>query len=285
MNYRIPKDEVRSFHFPSSVAFGGKLPIFSAKQLQLCKEKTLLLFKHKDKESDDEEIAMILHSVDEDGMLNVSLQYDDSEVESFKDEELFNYEESSYNIYYLPNSPIEPPEPTNSFSSISLDDIKDNPKMLAKNLLKRGIKAGKNNKGELLKDGTTDAFADNMAIPKLAKKVGETSGEAICEVAIFTGEAGVATYQSRKKEKMYEESGGVKGFSRSRANRTIAKECSKAIAGTVGAIGTGALLAAGGAAVGQVKVICLVAFEISSNIVSKVKNYILKSSNIYIISL
>ena len=104
MEYRIPKKEVRSFHFPCSVAFGEKLPIFSAKQLQLCKEETLLLFKHKDKESDDEEIAMLLHSVDEDGILNVSLQQDDSEVKSFKDEELFNYGESSYNIYYLPNS-------------------------------------------------------------------------------------------------------------------------------------------------------------------------------------
>ena len=255
MEYKIPKDEVRSFHFPCSVAFGEKLPIFSAKQLQLCKERTLLSFKHKDKESDDKEIAMILHSVDEDGILNVSLQYDDSEVKPFKDEELFNYEESSYNIYYLPNSPSEPTAKRDSVLIINKNDIKDNPKMVAKKLLKRGMKAGKNNKGELLKDGIKDVFADKMFIPKLAKSVGETAGEAVFEGTLFAGEAGVATYQCRKKEKMYEESGGIKGFSRSKANRNIAKECSRAVAGTAGAIGTGALLSA--VAVGQVKIYCL----------------------------
>ena len=265
MNHRIPKKEVRSFHFPCSVAFGKKLPIFSAKQLQLCNEKTLLLFKHKDKESDDEEIEMILHSVDEDGILNVSLQYDDSEVESFKDEELFNYDESSYNIYYFINK-----DDTKEKSKIwAKKGTKKGAKKVAKKLIRRGLKAAKNNKGELVKDGTTDLFADTLMIPKLAKSVGETAGGGVVEAGILTVEAGVATYQSRKKEEMYEESGGVKGFSRSKANKTIASECSKAVAGTAGAIGTGVLLSA--AAVGQVIVNCLFALLISLHIN---KNYI-----------
>ena len=250
MNYRIPKTEVRSFHFPSSVAFGGKLPIFSAKQLQLCKEKTLLLFKHKDKESDDEEIAMILHSVDEDGMLNVSLQYDDSEVESFKDEELFNYEESSYNIYYFIDKDDTKEKSKRKSEMLAKKGAKKGAKKVVKKLIRRGLKAAKHNKGELFKDGTTDLFADNLMIPKLAKSVGETAGEGVFEVGIFTAEAGIATYQSRKKEEIYEESGGVKGFSRSKANKTIANESSKAVAGTAGAIATGTILSA--AAVGQV---------------------------------
>ena len=263
MEYEVPKKEVRSFHFPCSVAFGEKLPIFSAKQLLLCKDKTFLSFKQKDKESDDEEIVMILHCVDENGILKVSLQYDHSEAKSFSNEELFNYKKSSYNIYYFPNSPFEAPAKKCFASSINKDCFKKSPKMLAKKLVKRGFKAGVNNKGALLKDGMTDACADTMLIPMLAKNVGETAGGAVVEVAIFTGEAGVATYQSRKKEKMYQESGGVKGFTRSKANKTIAKECSKAVAGTVGAFGTGTLL---GAAVGQVKINCLVDFELSLNV-------------------
>ena len=72
------------------------------------------------------------------------------------------------------------------------------------------------------------------------------------DVVLGSGEAGIATYQSRMKEKKYEESGGVKGYSRTRANKEIATEWSKKAVGTVGGMGSAALLTSGAAMAGQV---------------------------------
>ena len=61
----------------------------------------------------------------------------------------------------------------------------------------------------------------------------------------------IATHKTRKarcKEKLFEESGGLQGYSRTKANKSVAKTWSAAVAGTGGSIGMGI----GGAAVGQV---------------------------------
>ena len=105
LEYVIPKDEVRSFQFACSSAFGMKMPIFTAEQLILCEERTLLLFRMGGNEIENDILPMLLHSVTDDGKLNVSLSYDDSEIESFSKEELFASKEGQYNIYYCLESP------------------------------------------------------------------------------------------------------------------------------------------------------------------------------------
>ena len=60
----------------------------------------------------------------------------------------------------------------------------------------------------------------------------------------------IATHKTRKarhKEKVFLETGGLHGYSRTKANRSVAQTWSAAIAGTSGSIGMGI----GGAAVGQ----------------------------------
>ena len=61
----------------------------------------------------------------------------------------------------------------------------------------------------------------------------------------------IATHRTKKardKEKIFEETGGLQGYSRTKANKSVAKVWSAAVAGTGGSIGMGI----GGAAVGQV---------------------------------
>ena len=61
----------------------------------------------------------------------------------------------------------------------------------------------------------------------------------------------IATHQTRKarrREKLFAKSGGLAGFSRTKANKEVTKNWSGAVAGTGGSIGMGL----GGAAVGQV---------------------------------
>ena len=60
--------------------------------------------------------------------------------------------------------------------------------------------------------------------------------------------AGNKTRKARQREKLFGETGGLKGFSRTRANREVTKTWSGAVAGTGGSIGMGM----GGAIVGQV---------------------------------
>ena len=60
----------------------------------------------------------------------------------------------------------------------------------------------------------------------------------------------IATHKTRKarnKEKVFLKTGGLHGYSRTKANRSVAQTWSAAIAGTGGSIGMGI----GGAAVGQ----------------------------------
>merc|ERR1719367_197241 len=136
-DYEIPKDEVRSFHYACSCAFGTKLPIYSAEQLPLCREKTLLLFTKKNIDQDEEGIIMLLHSVDGEGKLNVSLSYDDGEVQSYSKEDLFGYKENQYNIYYFPNSPIDSPTRIDFVSNILNEKVRNLPKQGAKKIVKK----------------------------------------------------------------------------------------------------------------------------------------------------
>ena len=194
---------------------------------------------------------MLLNSVDDDSKLNVSLHYEDSEAESFSKEELFNYNESSYNIYYFPNSPIEPLDRNDFVSNIIKENMMIIPKKGAKKLVKKGIKVGMR---ETISAGFKGAVAAKLITPQLAKKLGSKAAGPVIDVAVGTGEAGIATYQHREKEKKYDESGGVKGFSRTRANRKITKEWSSAATGTAGGMGTAALLTTGAAMAGQVSI-------------------------------
>merc|ERR1711974_37691 len=90
--------------------------------------------------------------------------------------------------------------------------------------------------------------------PQLAKVVGKKAVGPVIDVVMGAGEAGVATYQHRTKEKKYDETGGVKGFSRTRANRKITKEWTSAATGTAGGIGSAVVLTAGAATIGQMAI-------------------------------
>ena len=63
--------------------------------------------------------------------------------------------------------------------------------------------------------------------------------------------SGIATHQTRKarrKEKLFEKTGGLTGFSRTKANKEVTKNWSSAVAGTSGSVGLGLA----GASVGTV---------------------------------
>lgn len=248
--YEIPKKEVRSFHYACSSAFGRKLPIFSAEQLALCNEKTLLLLKNKEMDAQEEEIVMLLHSVDDDGRLNVSLQYDDDEVKPFSQEEIFNYQGGHYNIYYFPDSPVNTEDQICFVSDVLRERTKKVQKKATKKIIKKGIKKGVR---ESITEGLKGAVAGKFIAPQVAKVAGKTATGPLLDVALGSGEAGLATYQSRMKENDYKESGGVTGFSRTRANKEITSQWSSTAAGTAGGLGSAALLTSGAAIAGQVK--------------------------------
>ena len=197
--------------------------------------KTLLLFKKKEIDPEDEGIIMLLHSVDDDGKLNVSLSYDDSEVRSFSKDDLFAYKESQYDIYYFPESPIDPPAQLDFVSNIIREKVKQLPQKGAEKIVKKGIKAGIK---ETMSSGLKGAVAAKLMTPQLAKVIGKNATGPVIDVVMGAGEAGVATYQHRTKENKYNETGGVKGFSRTRANRKITKEWTSAATGTAGGLGS-----------------------------------------------
>ena len=199
---------------------------------------------------EDEGIIMLLQSVDDDGKLNVSLSYDDGEVTSFSKDDLFAYKENQYDIYYFPDSPIDPPAQVEFVSNFIRKKVKELPKKGAETIVKKGIKAGIK---ETISSGLKGAVAGKLLTPQLAKAIGKKAPGPVIDVVMGAGEAGVATYQHRTKENKYNETGGVKGFSRTRANRKITKEWTSAATGTAGGLGSAALLGSGAAMVGQVK--------------------------------
>ena len=106
LKYEIPNREVRAFEYACFSAFGKKLPIFSAGQLALCCNETILLLESREDGAEEEYIVMLLHSVADDGKLNVSIQHDDDHDVELKlsPHDLFNYKDGNYNIYYFPDS-------------------------------------------------------------------------------------------------------------------------------------------------------------------------------------
>ena len=223
---------MRSLHFACTSAFGDKLPVFSAEQLALCKEKTVLFLKNlNENDNQEKDIYMILNSVDDDGNLNISLQVDGKEVSILSEDDLFNFNEGRYNVYYLLDS-----EEHRKFIS---DDFKQKvskaQKKGARKVIKKGINLG-------------------MA-PHVAKVVGKSAAGPLLHVALGSAEAGIATYQSKQKEKEYKESEGLKGFSNAQAKKEITSKWGKAAAGTAGGVASAALLASSGAVVGQVNIV------------------------------
>ena len=73
-------------------------------------------------------------------------------------------------------------------------------------------------------------------------------GGAALHGAIASGVATHKTVKNRRKEKLHEKTGGLSGFSRTKANKEVTKDWSAAAVGTSGSVG-GML---GGAAVGTV---------------------------------
>ena len=74
------------------------------------------------------------------------------------------------------------------------------------------------------------------------------AGGAVLHGAIATGIASHKTVKNRRKEKLFEKTGGLSGFSRTKANKEVTKDWSAAAVGTSGSIGG----MVGGAAIGTV---------------------------------
>ena len=90
---------------------------------------------------------------------------------------------------------------------------------------------------ELLKESFSHATTHGLA------QAGGSAMHAVVAGSIATHK----TRKARNKEKVFLETGGLHGYSRTKANRSVAQTWSAAIAGTGGSIGMGI----GGAAVGQ----------------------------------
>ena len=69
---------------------------------------------------------------------------------------------------------------------------------------------------------------------------------------LAAGAATAKTAKSRRKEKAFEKTGGLKGFSRTKANKEVTETWSGAVVGTGASIGGGVAAYAAGAVVGQV---------------------------------
>ena len=78
--------------------------------------------------------------------------------------------------------------------------------------------------------------------------------------AIATGIASHKTVVNRRKERLFEKTGGLSGFSRTKANKEVTKDWSAATAGTGAAIGA----TMGGAAIGTVCVVPSI-YELMNN--------------------
>ena len=91
-------------------------------------------------------------------------------------------------------------------------------------------------------------------------------GGAALHGAIATGIASHKTVMNRRKERLFEKTGGLSGFSRTKANKEVTKDWSAATAGTGAAIGT----AAGGAAIGTVCVLFSICKLMNTPIFSKI---------------
>ena len=126
---------------------------------------------------------------------------DKKDVKQLSQEELFTYSGGQSFIYYFPAS-----------SKITtrqhlLEDATKGGKKIA---VKKGAKYG-------------------------AKGFGDMVGKSLGPVKEYA-EAGYTTYKSRSKENMYKDTGGTKGFSRTKANKEITSSWSSSAAGVAGAV-------------------------------------------------
>ena len=92
---------------------------------------------------------------------------------------VFNYKDSSYKIYYFPNSPIEPPDRNDFVSNIIKENMKDIPKKGTEKLIKKGIKVGMR---ETISSGLKGAVAAKLITPQLAKGLGKKVAGPVIDV-------------------------------------------------------------------------------------------------------
>ena len=88
----------------------------------------------------------------------------------------------------------------------------------------------------------------------LASHLAHLAGGSVHAV-LAAGSATVKTSRSRRKERLFGKSGGLRGFSRTQANKDVTEVWSGAVVGTGASIGGGMMASAAGAVVGQVKYI------------------------------
>jgi len=240
--YKAPKGKPDLMQFAFVCTFGFKHPIFSEEQLQLCDKKTLVLLREGDKG-----IPLLLHKF-KDGKFHVSLEADDDDIKEMTFDEILDLSgPNNEAIYYYPGLKIESLSQTMSKIKGNTMDGEEGGHLahhithstvevvsvhVFEHGLKHGIKAGSHIIDEVLEVSIAHGAKE------MAGTISHVGGGALH--GLISGS--IATHQTRKarrKEKIFAKTGGLKGFSRTKANKNVTKNWSGAVAGTGGSIGMG----------------------------------------------
>jgi len=221
--YKVPAQEVRSLQFAYLCAFGLKEPVYSAEHLSLCDDKTLLMLR-----TETEEKMVLLIKARKKKFTIVH--------KTDKTEEVVTYDElasltgaSTAAIYYYPEIKIE-----------CLDDIFEKQEHLGHDVAHNTAEVSAIHAAE---HGVKHGL--EILAPELAGAGAHVFGGALHGIIASIG-AGVATSKARKKEKVSKDTEGLKGYSRTRGNKEVSANWSKAAVGTgasiAGSMGTAALI-------------------------------------------
>jgi len=223
--YLLPKTEVRPLHFAYFCVFGVKEPVFSEDHLSLCNDKTLLLLR-----TEEEDTLVLLHKARE-GKFTVSLKDSDSDIKVVSYMELMNMTSSTMSgLYYYPGLKLE-----------SLEELYKDDHSVGKDVAHHTVEVSAIH---VVEHSAKEGIEHGM-VPLLAPELAGAASHALGGVLhgfIAGAMASVSTHKAGQKEKDYKESGGIKGFSRTRRNKEVSGAWTGAVAGTVGSIGTAALI-------------------------------------------
>lgn len=220
--YVIPNKEVRPLHFAYFCVFGVKEPVFSEDHLSLCNDKTLLLLR-----TEEEDTLVLLHKARE-GQFTVSLKDSDSDIKVVSYTELMNMTSGTMSgLYYYPGLKLESLEELyKDDHSVGHDVAHTTVEVSAIHVVEHSAKEG-------IEHGMVPLLA-----PELAGAASHALGGAL-HGFIAGAMASVTTHKADKKEKDYKESGGIKGFSRTRRNKEVSGAWTGAAVGTAGSMAGG----------------------------------------------
>ena len=227
-NYEVPPTGVELLHFLRTCAFGLKEPIYSKEQLCLCEDASVLMIRTN---LEDKIVFLVRAKNDKFHMV----------IDEKIGEVILNYEEldnitgtRTRAIYYYPD--------------IRVDKIKRIPKItpgLGHQIVHNAVEVGGIHIAEKGVKHAVANYGMKLIAPELAGAASHAFGGALHGVLASIA-AGFATNDARNKEKAFNESGGLDGFTRTKGNKEVTAAWTSAAVGTgasvVGSMGTAALL-------------------------------------------